>query len=298
MENFILIGVFVLLGILFRRLKAFPAQTPQVLNMFALYVCLPALILLQVPKLSFSGEILIPVITPWVLLLLTSALILAASRLFGWSRSVAAVLLVVVPVGNTTFLGIPVIRAFFGEEGLPYLILYDQFGTLLIFTTFGSLILALYSRSETFDPLAVGRKVLLFPPTLALLAGFALLPWSYPDTIVAALQGISAPLVPLVMTAIGFQIRWRLKRAVLAPLGFGLAVKLLVAPLAALAVFRLAGMSGLAVDVSVIEAAMPPMVTAGAVAVAAGLEPELAVALVGLGIICSFGTLPLLYLLL
>lgn len=42
MENFILIGLFVALGVFSRRLEAFPAQTSQVLNMFALYVSLPA----------------------------------------------------------------------------------------------------------------------------------------------------------------------------------------------------------------------------------------------------------------
>jgi predicted permease len=43
------------------------------------------------------------------------------------------------------------------------------------------------------------------------------------------------------------------------------------------------------------EAGMPPMVTAAAMAVIAGMESELAVALIGVGIILSFGTLPLLY---
>ena len=35
MENFILIGVFVILGILLRRIEAFPKDSAQVLNMFA-----------------------------------------------------------------------------------------------------------------------------------------------------------------------------------------------------------------------------------------------------------------------
>ncbi len=42
---------------------------------------------------------------------------------------------------------------------------------------------------------------------------------------------------------------------------------------------------------------MPPMVTAAAMAAIAGMEAELAVALVGVGIIFSFGTLPFLYIL-
>jgi hypothetical protein len=53
---------------------------------------------------------------------------------------------------------------------------------------------------------------------------------------------------------------------------------------------------GLAADVAIFEAGMPPMVTAGALAIAGGLLPELAAALVSLGMALSFITLPLLYL--
>jgi predicted permease len=106
---------------------------------------------------------------------------------------------------------------------------------------------------------------------------------------------LSGMLTPLVMTAIGFQLKIRLSPAILQPLGFGLAVKLAVAPLAALAFCRMLGLHGLAADVSIFEAGMPPMVTAGALAMAAGMMPELAAAAVSLGMVLSFLTLPLLF---
>ena len=59
MESFVLIGLFVALGAFFRRLEAFPPQTAQVLNMFALYVSLPAVILLKVPQITLSREMLV-----------------------------------------------------------------------------------------------------------------------------------------------------------------------------------------------------------------------------------------------
>ncbi|BCR06209.1 membrane protein [Desulfuromonas versatilis] len=298
MDNFVLIGVFVTLGMLFRRLEAFPADSAQVLNMFALYVSLPALILLKVPQLSFNREVLVAAVVPWGMLLLSVLLVLAAARAWNWPRATTGVLLLVVPVGNTSFMGVPMVQAFFGAAGVPFLIIYDQIGTMLIFATFGSLVLALYGKEGGLNLPAVARRVLLFPPTVALAAGLALRGWPYPERLVAALQDVAGTLTPLVMTAIGLQLRWRLRRSVLAPLGFGLGVKLCLAPLAALAVCRLLGLQGLATDIAIFEAAMPPMVTAGALAVAAGMEAELAVALVGLGIIFSFGTLPLIYLLL
>ena len=295
MENFVLIGVFVLLGMLFQRLKAFPKDTAQVLNMFAIYVSMPALVLLKAPQISFSSAALIPMLVAWGMLLFSCAAVLLGARLWHWPRGVVGVLLLVIPLGNTSFLGIPMVQAFFGAPGLPHLIIYDQLGTILIFSSYGSVILAMYGREGTLDLPAIARRMILFPPTIALLAGFALRPWPYPPQLEQGLHNISLTLVPLVMTAIGFQLRLRLQSRVFGPLSFGLAVKLVASPLAAFAVCRLLGAGGPAVEVSVIEAGMPPMVTAAALAVVAGMDAELSIALVGVGIILSFGTLPALY---
>jgi len=295
MENFVLIGVCVLLGMLFRRLHSFPEETPQILNMFALYVSLPALVLLKAPQITFSRAALIPLLTPWAMLLLSAALVWAGGRLWRWPPGILGVLLLIVPLGNTSFLGIPMVEALFGAQGLPPLLVYDQLGTMPIFATYGSFILAVYGRESKLDLVSVARKMVLFPPTIALVVGLALRPWPYPAQVVRPLQNISLTLVPLVMTAIGFQLRLRLQRKVLAPLGYGLAVKMVAAPLVALAVCRLLGQGGLAMEVSVIEAGMPPMVTAAALAVVAGMDAELSAALVGVGIILCFGTIPFLY---
>lgn len=298
MTNLILIGIFVGLGLLFRRLEAFPKDSAQVLNMFALYVSLPALILLKMPQLELGSEALVAAVVPWGMLLLSVILILLASRQFGWSRAKTGVLLLVVPVGNTSFMGVPMVNAFFGSAGIPYLIVYDQIGTMLIFSLYGSLILAMYGREGSLKISSVARRALTFPPTIAAVVGLALRPWPYPEALATTLHGVSLSLTPLVMTAIGLQLRWRLNPSVFAPLSYGLLIKLLIAPLAALVVCRLLGMNGLAVDIAVFEAGMPPMVTAGALAVVAGMESELAIALVGVGIIASFATLPILYFLL
>lgn len=295
MENFVLIGVFVLLGMLFSHLKAFPKDSAQVLNMFALYVSLPALILLKVPQIVFSRQVMVAAVIPWGMLLFSVVLVLLAARLWHWERPTTGVLLLVVPLGNTSFLGVPMIQTFFGAAGLPPLIIYDQLGTMMILGTYGSLVLALYGRESSLNLATVARKMLLFPPTVALMVGLAVRSWPYPEKLAQALQTVATTLVPVVMTAIGLQLRLRVPPRVVVPLGFGLAVKLLVAPLTALLVCRLAGLGGMVVDVSILEAAMPPMVTAGALAVIAGLEADLAVALIGIGIVLSFGTLPAIF---
>ncbi len=297
MENFILIALFVGLGMLFRKIRAFPEQTAQALNMFALYVALPAVILLKVPQLDFSGDMVLPALMPWGMLALSALLVVAAGKKLGWSRETVGVLLLIVPIGNTSFMGVPMVNAFYGEAGIPYLIIYDQVGTMLIFAVYGSIILALFGREGSIKVLEVAKRALLFPPTTALLAGLLLRGWPYPEPLARGLENLAGMLTPLVMTAIGFQLRIRLSPGVLQPLGCGLAIKLAVAPLAALLFCRLFGFDSLAADISIFEAGMPPMVTAGALAIAAGLLPELAAALVSLGMALAFLTLPLLFLL-
>jgi predicted permease len=296
LTNFVLIALFVMLGMLFRRLKAFPDQTAHVLNMFALYVSLPAVILLKVKEIAISGETVVAAIMPWCMLLLSVVLVLLAAKKWQWPRPTVGVLLLVVPIGNTSFMGVPMVRAFFGETGIPHLILYDQIGTMLIFATYGAVILSLYSGERSDIPTLI-KRALLFPPTTALLIGLALRNWPYPQVVVNTLQDLGGALTALVMTAIGFQMKVRLQRTTLGPLGSGLAIKLVAAPLVALAGCAMLGISGLPADIAVFEAGMPPMVTACALAAAAGMGVELAVAMAGLGIVLAFVSLPLLYLL-
>ena len=297
MDNFVAIIFFVTVGIVCARCGLFSKEAGQTLNLFALYLSLPALILLQAPKIVFDRAMLAAATLPWGALILSVALILVAARCFNWPRTIVGALLLLVPLGNTSFLGVPVVQTFFGAEGLPTLIVYDQFGTMAIFATYGSLILALYGRQGKLDVAATARRALLFPPTLALVAGLLLRGTPYPESMTRLLQMLAATLVPLVMTAIGLQLRARLERRVVGPLACGLLVKLALVPALLCAGCALAGYGGLTTAVAVVEAGMPPMVTAGALAVVAGLEAELAAALVGIGMICSFATLPLLFLL-
>jgi predicted permease len=294
MENFILIGIFVMLGMIFRRVDTFPKETAQALNMFALYVSVPALVLLKVPQITLSGANMIAAIAPCVVLLFSAVIVALGGYFWRWPRSTTGVLLLVVPLGNTSFMGVPMIQAFFGTTALTHLIIYDQIN-MLIFATYGIIIISLYGKQSSFKIFDIAKRMLFFPPTFALAVGILLRPWLTSEKITLCLQNISLTIVPLVMTAIGFQLRLRLPRQVLAPLSYGLLIKLIVAPLIVLLFCRIIGVSGQAVQVSIMEAGMPPMVTASAMAVIAGMENELAVALVGVGMILSFGTIPLLY---
>ena len=177
-----------------------------------------------------------------------------------------------------------------------YALLYDQLGSFLALATYGSLVLAFYGSGDS-KPTAqkVIKKVLTFPPFIALVLAFLLRSFTYPPIVSDLLDMLSATLIPLVMIAVGYQLQLKMDKAVLSQLSVGLVIKLIIAPLAALLFTRLIGLDGELVRVSIFEAGMPPMVSAGALAILDDLNSPLAAALVGIGIVVSFLTLPLLY---
>jgi predicted permease len=187
------------------------------------------------------------------------------------------------------------VEAFFGKALIPYALLYDQFGSFLALAIYGSLILAIYDAQSQLSVKDVVKKIVLFPPFIALVLAFVLKPYTYPPVALELLETLAATLVPVVMIAVGFQLRFRLGREGTSQLGIGLGIKLVVIPLAALLFSRMLGLEGDVVRVSVFEAGMPSMISAGALAIMANLSPALAAALVGFGIILSFVTLPVLY---
>lgn len=295
MERVLPFFILLAAGQVMRRIPGFPADTDRSLNLYVIYVALPALVLVQVPKLTLSAELLAPLLMPWLVVLVAGLLVLPVCRLFGWSREITGALLLMVPLGNTSFLGIPMVEMFFGLSGVKYAILYDQFGSFLALSTYGTFILALYGGSKKPSLPEVLRKVVLFPPFIFLIIALMLSPSMFPAWLETMLDITAKSLVPVVLAAIGFQMRLRMPTAELLPFSVGLLLRLLVVPLIFILGCRIAGLTGPAVQVSLFETAMPSMVTAGALASIAGLQPRLTSALVGYGIIASFVTLPFIF---
>ncbi len=291
-DAFALILAMLGLGMLFARLRALPDNAAETLNKVVLYVCLPAAVLTYVPRLQLDASLLGLMATPWLLMLATWALVSLATRVFGFARDVHAVLLICVALANSSFIGYPMVRALLGDAALPYAVVYDQFGTFLLLSTFGLLVLAHYSGDRPPTALQVLGRIGRFPPLWALLFALLLMPAQPPSWIGTALKQLADAMLPLVMLAVGLSIQLRLRREELRPLAVGLLLKLLVLPALALPLSWALGMQGLMLKANVLESAMPTMITAAALAISHRLAPRLAAALVGYGIVLSLVTLP------
>ena len=291
-DAFALILAMLALGMVLAQTRLLPDNAAEVLNLVVLHVCLPAAVLLYVPRLQLDASLAGIVATPWLLALASVVAVAACSRVFGFRRDERAVLLLCVALGNSSFIGYPMVQALLGEQALPYAVVYDQLGTFLLLSTFGLYVVARHSGDAPPTPLAMAARLLRFPPIWALLLGLTVMPAEPPAWLGAMLQRLADALLPLVMLAVGLSIRLRLPRDELAPLATGLGLKLLAMPALALGLSLALGMRGDMLRANVLESGMPAMVSAAALAIAHGLAPRLCAALVGYGILLSLATLP------
>lgn len=291
-DAFLLIVVMLVVGMLAARSGLFADNAAEVLNRFVLYVCLPAAILRAAPKLEFSSALIGLVAVPWIVLAISIALVLLASHLFRFGTAERAVLLLCVPLGNTSYLGYPLIEAMLGEHALRYAVVYDQFGSFLILSTWGLWVLARYGGDDKPSLRALGLRVLKFPPFIALVLALTLMPAEPPQAVDAILKRLADALLPVVAMAVGLQVRLTLPAREALPLAVGIGYTLVLMPLLVWLLLPVLGLTGDMGRAAVLETAMPPMITAGALAISHGLAPRLAAAFVSYGIVLSLLTLP------
>lgn len=305
MTNFIVIFTCLLAGVLCKKLKQFPHHTPQALNAFIIYLSLPALVLTQLTELLLTIDLStnwwLPVSMSWISLILSYLIFSTLGKKLGWKNTKIGAMILTVGLGNTSFVGFPLLEALIGKEALPIGILVDQPGSFLALSTLGIFIAALYSGAKITTSL-MARRVLLFPPFIALMASVL---WYFgvgkhaPDSldlVLPALEKIAATLVPLALFSVGFQLQFDLSvfKRRWAPLALGLILKLVVFPMFFVLLYmKLLGENNLVNHVVVLESAMATMITSAVVANEFHLDSELANLMVGVGIPLSLITVPL-----
>ncbi len=295
MENFALILLAILIGYVISRLNIFSKDAPTILNQFVIYISLPAMILLQVPKLSFSIDMVIPIVIAWSVMILSAILILLLSRFFSFSREITGCLMLVSILTNSSFLGIPIINAYMGESALAYVLVYDQLGTFIALATYGTFIASYYSNKTQLTFKIITLKVFTFPPVIALITSLFLIGVEFNPIISKVLNSFASTIVPVALVAVGLQLKLKLPKEDLKPFSVALSVKLIIAPIIAIGISSLFNWNNQASIVSIMEAGMAPMITAGAIASMAGLAPRLSSAIVGYGILISFITTGVLF---
>ena len=292
MSNLALLFVCFAVGLLLKQFKSFPKEAPQVFNRYIICVALPALVLHHIHALQFDRSFIYAALMPWLFFVLGCVFFLILGKVFHFSRMTVGCLILTASLGNTSFIGFPMIEAYYGKENLPVGIIVDQLGSFSILVTGGVIIASTFSSGK-FSFKTILNKLLFFPPFYAFVLALLLRPVAYPEWLDFVLQRLGDTLSPLALISVGYQLRFRIAKKDSLFLFLGLFFKLFLGPLFILLLYFFGfGLRDLSTKIIIFEAAMAPMITGGILAVENDLNKELAVAMVSFGIILSFLTLP------
>lgn len=293
MINLTLVILCLIIGILLQHVKEMPADAPKTLNTYLIYIVLPALALLHIPQTDLSPVLLLPVLSAWLSFAISWLLFGFMGKYFEWDKTTTGCLIIVSGLANTSFIGFPVIEALFGHEGLKIAILIDQAGSFIIVSSIAIIVASLYGHGKKRKR-DVTKKILLFPPFLFFLLALVMniMGWEFGGVPHKILENLGATLTPIALIAVGLQVKINANTLSSTYLWLGLCYKLFLIPGLIWLIYRgLFHQNGLLLQVSVMEAAMAPMITGSIIAINHDLNPRLASLLVGIGIPLSFLTL-------
>lgn len=303
MINILLVIVSLIIGIFLQRIPDFPDNAPKTLNAYLIYLVLPAIAILYIPDITISTELILPVLVAYIGFFMSWVFFSRLGKLKKWDRSTIGCLIITAGLANTSFIGIPIIKAIYGAEGLKIAILIDQPGSFILVSSFAIIVASIYSDQQKRKR-DITKSILAFPPFLFFIIALIMnLIGFKPEGIFRnILTSFTLTLTPIALISVGLQTKVRIQEIKLPTLWLGLAFKLILAPLV---IYFLYGwilsdrpMDQLIYQVSVMEAGMAPMISGSIIAISHGLNPKLASLMVGIGIPLSFLTLMVWYFLL
>ncbi len=297
LENLFSVVLFFSLGYLSRKLKIYTEESSKVLIDFIIYFALPSMVIYNIQSLEFKSYYVWILVFGWLAIILSIFISFLAGKFLKLNRITLASFVMMSSFGNTTFLGIPFNMALFGEESVKYVIIFDQLSSFLPVILLSPFILA---YGQETDKIKIDwKKIITFPPFVTLIISFMLKPFlTIPEFILGSLHLLGLTVVPLALFSVGMNLRFSNLRERIRDVSAVLFIKMVLVPSLFLLFFVLIGMEGeLFTKVAIIEVAMPPMVLASILVMGANLDKDLAASSVASGIIFSFVSIPIFYVL-
>jgi predicted permease len=239
----------------------------------------------------------------WLVFLGGWAFAALVGRALGWSNARIGATALAAGLGNTALVGFPLIEMLRHREALPFAAFADQLGCSIALAVGGITVAAIYGGGKP-QPRVILKRVLLFPPFLALVAGViigAFGGWhpegapegeSWRSIAEGFVARIGATLTPVALFSIGLNFKLRMSRDRFGAATLAMGWKLAIAPAFIFALALLVGAQGLVLAVAVLQAGMAPMASVPILCQQYNLETEVANAALGAGLAISLITVP------
>lgn len=278
-------------GYIFKR---FRGDISDALVDFAVYFVFPVFIIYKIHFLEFDASILKVSFLGICAFTFGIVFTLIVTKIFSINKNSAAMIAISVAFGNTSFLGFAFVQTYYGEDALSLAIFYDQIATMILISIFAPIIISIAHEEQKVSFKQVIISIVTFPPTVAFVIAIISKLFVLPNIVVDFFQIISKALLPLVIFAVGMKFSLGFIHSKKRDIALTLLIKLILVPLSVYFLATMIFEIDLSVKVAVIEAAMPPMVLGTVLAVRAGLDKDLGLGSLGVGMILSFVTVPFL----
>ena len=285
MELLLLVGL-IGVGALLTRYTILTKARVGWINKWIIYIALPAVALSKIPGVVLSRELLAPIVTPLVGFALAAILFLWLFR--AWlTRSQRLVLTLLGGLGNTSFIGFPLVTYFYGVDHLGTAVIYDQLSFLLLATLAQWLI---FRNDESYHMSRSLKKIVTFPAFIALILAI----WIPPSWIVGAmdilLDGIIWTISPLAMLIVGYQVSRYVDLSLDRLAIVAIFYKLLMSPVVTVGLLYVMRISGAVYETTVLESGMASMITASLFLLEKDIESRLSSQILFWGTLISFIT--------
>lgn len=297
MSSFILLFLCLFLGIIIRRFQVFPLNAHLTLNQFIIYITLPALSLYYIPEIIIDRNLLLPIGVAWICFIGSVILFWSLGKILGWSDKLTGCLILMAGLGNTAFIGYPVMEAIYGSEGLKTAILVDQPGSFMVVSTLGIVVAVIFSKGKTSVENILIR-IFSFPPFLTFIVAVTmnLAGIHFNEPLKEVLERLGSTVAPLALISVGMQLKIERHSQHWKFLILGLTYALIISPaIIYLLYVWVFNAKGITIQISILQAAMAPMITPSIIAAAYNLKPKLANMMIGVGIPISFITITIWY---
>ncbi|WP_437918889.1 AEC family transporter [Sphingobacterium sp. LRF_L2] len=291
MVNVALIIFCTLAGILFKYYGLIAKEAYKGINVFILYIALPAVSFKYIPQLSLSKGLIFPALSSLLVMIGAYIFMYCYSKYKKYNRRTRSSLEIASAYSNTSFIGFPLIIAYYSEQDLGIAILCDQ-SMFLLLSTIG-VISALKGNKGSKSPLTlkvVLKRFVSFPPAIACILAIVLSSLFDMTKAEPFFDKLTATVGPLALFSLGLQLNIKGWKERVSQISTILLYKLLLAPLLVLIAALVLDIEANTARISIFEASMPTVITASIIAEQFHLNDKLINLTIGMSIVVGFFT--------
>ncbi|MCX8094848.1 MAG: AEC family transporter [Caldisericia bacterium] len=281
--------ILIFLGFFLKKIKFLNENEGELLRKILFNVSLPSLVIFSILTSNFSGSFYkLFFIVPVSMIIQFFITFILGSIYFKDKKELATLILICV-MGNTAFLGYPLVEMFFGTKNLPFGIFYDQ----VHFYTFLIIIYPLISYISRSENRGI-KSSFITPPVISFLISLILRNFTMPQIVIESLNVLKQSVTPLVLLYLGINLDLNITKKDLTYLIPVIILKLILLPYITFFVTNFFKVEEIIKNVSLLQSMMPTMMATIIFGSQIGLNKKIIAKAVGITTIFSSLTISIL----